>query len=214
MNNKKHHIKILQYMHGDLEYFHWSEKINRLYSSRHGYQYTIVDDPPRKDRHVCWHKIPVILQELNNCEYLLFMDADAVFYSHELTIGDELLSLMDDRLILMAQDCGAETRRWHPGLPNTGVILIKNHEVSRKIFEEWDKVTDTDKTTCWEWPPDQLGLWRHILPKYINDIKVVMDYYLVQGHLGQYIRHLSITDNSVRAANFRKIYLRLAASVD
>jgi hypothetical protein len=39
---------------------------------------------------------------LNDCDYLLFLDADAHFYSHEMRIQDELIPLMDGKEILMA----------------------------------------------------------------------------------------------------------------
>ena len=52
MNHPKPTIKVVQYMHGDFEYFHWSETINRRYCERHGYEYARRGDAPRPDRHV------------------------------------------------------------------------------------------------------------------------------------------------------------------
>jgi len=130
-------IKIIQYMHGELEYFPWSEKINRRYCERHGYDYVVRRDEPRNDRHICWHKVPIILDELRDCDYLLFLDADSVFYSHELTLENELLPELQGKSILMAQDCSSESLRWCPGLSNSGVILMKNQERVKKILDEW-----------------------------------------------------------------------------
>ena len=206
----KPNIKILQYMHGALEYFPWSEWINRRYCEQHGYDYVIRREEPRRDRHICWHKVPLILDELRHCEYLLFLDADAVFYSHELTLENELLPELQGKSILMAQDCGSESVRWNPGLPNSGVILVKNEQRMRELFAEWDRVSEIDEDTRWNWPPEQLALWRHILPKFKDDLRIVMDYYIVQGRLGQFIRHFCLTPDEQRVNAMKTIYKRLS----
>jgi len=162
-NEMRQKIKVLQYMYGSHEYFHWSEKINRIYCERHGYEYRIVREEPRTDRHICWQKVPVIASELNDCDYLLFMDADAIFYSHELTIENELIPLMEGKAILMAQDIGCESLRWTPGKPNSGVILMKNGDRVREFFEAWDRASEIDESTRWDWPPDQLALWNVVM---------------------------------------------------
>jgi len=203
-------IKIIQYMHGNLTYFPWSEWINRRYCERHGYEYVVCREEPRTDRHICWHKVPLILNALHDCDYLLFLDADAVFYSHELTVENELLSELQGKSILMASDCGSETLRWNSKLPNSGVILVKNGERAREFFAEWDGISEKDEETRRKWPPEQLALWRHVLPKYKDDLRVVFDYYLVQGHFGQFIRHLCLCSNEKRASAFKTIYQRLS----
>ena len=211
MNKPK--IKILQYMHGSHEYFPWSEWINRRYCERHGYAYVVRRDEPRRDRHICWHKIPVILDELRDCDYLLFLDADAVFYSHELTLENELIPELQDKLILIAADCASESKRWQPSLPNSGVILMKNEERVREIFTEWNHVSETDDETRWAWPPEQRALWRHILPTFRSDICIVSDYYMVQGHFGQFIRHYCQCSEKERTEAMQTIYKRLTTPI-
>jgi len=184
-------IKILQYMYGSFAHFAWSERINRRYCEQHGYTYVLRRDTPRKERHVCWHKVPLFLEELRDCDYLLFLDADAVFYSHTLTIEDELIPELRGSPILMTQDCAGESLRWNPGQPSSGVMLAKNTERVKEFFTQWNLVSDMDKGTRWRWPPEQLALWRHIVPKFKGDLRVILDYYLVQGRYGQFIRHFS-----------------------
>jgi len=205
-------IKIIQYMHGELEYFSWSEKINCRYCERHGYDYVVRRDEPRSDRHICWHKVPIILDELHDCDYLLFLDADAVFYSHELTLENELFPELQSKSILMAQDCSSESLRWCPGLPNSGVILMKNEERVKQILTEWNSISETDEETRWSWPPEQLALWRHIVPKYNDDVRIVVDYYLVQGHFGQFIRHYCLCSNTLRTDAMKTINNRLSTN--
>ena len=197
-------------MYGDCGYFPYSEWINRRYCERHGYDYVIRRDRPRVDRHICWHKIPVIIEELYDCEYLLFLDADAIFYSHELTVENELIPEMQEKTILMAQDCGKESSRWNPGLPNSGVILVDVGEAAQRFFTDWNRVSEIDERTRWSWPPDQLALWHHVLPEYKDMLRVVVDYYLVQGQLGQFIRHFCICSEEHRIAAMKAVYARVA----
>ena len=203
-------IKILQYMHGVFEYYPWSEWINRRYCERHGYSYVVRHDEPRRDRHVVWQKIPVIIDELCDCDYLLFVDADAVFYSHELRIENELIPELHGKSILMAADCGKESLRWNPGLPNSGVILVKNEKRVREFFAAWDNVSKIDMETRWQWPPTQLALWRHIIQNFKDDMRIVLDYYMVQGCFGQFIRHFCLYSDEERTNAMKAIYKRLS----
>lgn len=210
---EKPHIKVLQYMHGDVPYFPYSEWINRRYCERHGYRYVVRRDAPRKDRHICWQKVPLILEELHDCEQLLFVDADAVFYSQELTIENEILPLLENKLLLMASDCGEESARWNPELPNSGVIFMRSCDRVREIVSQWNRVSEFDEQTRWTWPPEQIAMWRHILPQYRDEIHVLADYYRLQGRFGHYIRHLCLSGNEFRVESFKSIYSRLSRNI-
>ena len=205
----KPRIKILQYMHGTQEHFLWSEWINRRYCERHGYDYVVRHDEPRRDRHICWHKVPLLLEELHNCDYLLFVDGDAVFYSHELTIENELLPKLGDKLVLMSADCGCESDRWNPDLPCDGVMLLKNDPRAQTFLMDWNHASDEDEETRWNWPPTQLALWHHVLPKYRDVVTVVVNYYCVHGRWGQFIRHFYLSSDKDRVDSMRTIYSRL-----
>jgi len=197
-------IKVLQTLCGDLEYFSWSEKINRSYCERHGYEYVVSREVPRQDRHINWQKIADILRHLNGCDYILFLDADAHFYSHEMRIEEELIPLMNGKDILMAQDIGDETSRWNPGLPNAGVILTTTGPNAREFFEAWDQSPELYEDCRWDWPPIQKGLWQIVLPKYPARIHVHPEYYMIQGRYGQYIRHYALTPDEERAGIMRE----------
>ena len=198
-------IRIVQYMHGKYDYFRWSERINEHYCRRHGYDYTIARNAPRDDRHIVWQKVPTILDQLHDCDYLLFMDADAVFYSQELRVEEELIPLLGDKSILMAQDVMSEQWRWHPGLPNTGVILMRVNDVVREYVDYWNKSSDIDPKTRWTWPPEQIALWEMVMPKYPNVLNVHDEYYLIQGRFGNYIRHFLMMEDKWRCHYMKEL---------
>ena len=207
MNNATLRIKVLQYMYGEQEYFSISENVNELYCRHHGHEHRIVRTPPRTDRHITWQKIPIILSELNDCDYLLFLDADAIFYSHERKIVDELVPLMNGKPILMAQDIGCESLRWTPGKPNSGVILMENSDMVREFLEYWDSASDIDESTRWSWPPEQRALWDVVMPKFGDRLEVHPEYYLIQGRYGQFIRHYMLMPNEERLEKMKTFCL-------
>ena len=200
----KPRIKILQYMHGQQEYFSWSEKINQSYCHRHGYDYVISRVAPRKDRHVVWQKLEAILEELYGCDYLLYVDADAFFYSHELRIEEEFIPLMADKSILMASDIASEKRRWNPKKPNSGVMLMKPNDFVKEFYRFWNEVTDTQNSVRWNWPPTQNALWNFVLPQFPEAIQLCKEYYLIQGEFGMFIRHLMLASDAKRTETMKE----------
>ncbi len=192
-------IKVVQYMYGESCYFPWSRYINERYCQRHGYMYTVSNEKPlQTDRHLIWHKVTTMIQNLHDCDYLLLVDADAIFYSQELKIEQELLPLMDGKLFLFAQDVVSERTRWTPGYPNAGAILIKNSGQSHEILRAWDDVTRYDMEVRWQWPLEQLGLWRHILPKYGEYFHIHEDYYMIHSLYSMFLRHFCSMSDEMR----------------
>jgi len=205
MNNiSSPRIKIVQYMHGALPYFPLSERINHRYCGLHGYQYVIRRDRPREDRHVSWHRLPVILDELNHCDYLIYMDADAFFYGDCFPVEEYLLPLMAGHDILMAADIAHEGQRWNPDKPNAGVIVMKATPEVRRFMETWDASSEIAPRLRWEWPVEQKALWECVLPKFPDFLRVEPDYYLIQGHYGLFIRHLMSFTNEQRALQMKQ----------
>ncbi|MDD3470503.1 MAG: glycosyltransferase family 92 protein [Thermoguttaceae bacterium] len=192
-------IKVVQYMYGDSCYFPWSRYINERYCRRHGYTHIVSDEKPSQpDRHLNWHKVTTMIQNLYDCDYLLLTDADTIFYAQELKIERELLPLMDDKLFLFAQDVVSEQTRWTPGYPNAGAILIKNSDQSLEILRAWDDVTRYDSEVRWKWPLEQIGLWRHILPKYGKYFHVHEDYYMIHSLYSMFLRHFCSMPDEMR----------------
>jgi hypothetical protein len=202
-------IRVLTYMYGNLSYFDESRKINSAYCLSHGYDYVVDTASPRMDRKVNWAKLPAIIRHLTDCDYLLYMDADAVFNAHELTIEDEILSVLHSEEIAMAVDVGSELLRWHPNRPNSGVIFMKNTPTVHKFLDCWDKSTDTHPEWCFSHPADEKGLWHDAMVQYPVLVRTVKDYYLFNGIYGQYIRHFMAMPSDKRLYEMQKISKRL-----
>ena len=215
-------IKVSQLVYGDFtKPDHWFAKyvepINQVYCDLHGYRYVVERrDSVRTDRHGNWEKVSHIQRQLTDCDYLWFMDADCCFYAHPIAIHEELVRmLLPDKLFLGTVCAVDERHRWHETAPecspqvcNTGVMLIKNTELSRRIVAEWDAVTDTPgfKHLRWQYPLEERGLTQYILPKYGRYIQVHPEYYMMQGTFSYFVRHICCGAGQDREAVFQEMY--------
>jgi hypothetical protein len=176
-------------MHGDFKYFEESRKINSAYCLAHGYDYVVDTTPSQPHRKTNWEKLPAIIKRLPEYDYLLYMDADAVFYSHDLTIEDELIPLFGGEDIAMASDCRDELQRYNPNKPNSGVIFMRCNQLVEEFMKCWNATTDDHPDWCFSTPADEQGLWNVAMIKYPLVLRLVKDYYRFNGAWGQYIRH-------------------------
>jgi len=208
-------IKVCQFVYGDLAkpdswFSKFVEPINRMYCETHGHDY-VVDrlDTIRPDRGGHWEKVPHILGNLFACDYLFYLDADAVFYNHLFAIEEELLHRWEPHhLMMFSTDCAEECNRWHPYNINSGVGLFRNMQETRDIIAEWDTVTDMPEHegTRWSYPSDQAGFNNYILPKYQDRVKLLKNYYLMNGFYGTFVRHIFSAFGKDRYKAFEQIY--------
>ena len=94
-------IRIVQYHWGEQRSYGVNRRINEAYCRRHGHELIVKTFMPREDRAVRWSKLPAMREELHDCDFLLYLDADAFLDSHERRIEEELLPLLGDKHIMM-----------------------------------------------------------------------------------------------------------------
>jgi hypothetical protein len=197
----KPEIRIVQYHWGEQNRsYQITRKINEAYCRRHGYEYILKTFLPREDRAWCWSKIPAMREELHDCDYLLYLDADAFFYNHELTVERELIPRMEDKKIMMSVNCDSEELRHQPDKPNSGVILVQNSDKTAEILRVWDESSERPGLEefrfdhCREQDACCMTVWQ----EYAKDVKLLENYYLMNGLFGIFIRHLMNTEDEER----------------
>jgi SAM-dependent methyltransferase len=137
-------IKIIQYYTSNLQYAITSEKINKEYCDKYGFEYFSQTDNDTirntsDNRAVQWYKIKFIQQQLeeSNVDYIMFMDADAIFVKPEVDIRTIIEDYLDKELII-SEDFG-------PDIVNTGVMIFKNTNWSvdflKRIWEGGNKIS-------------------------------------------------------------------------
>lgn len=146
--NKK--IVVCQFYTSDVLYGKYSEKINQKYCEDNGYDYYVEKDGDKIKNKIgsrawTWYK-PLLVEEVLNlytdCEYVLFMDIDAIFCNNKRKIEE---FITNDFSILMTEDHG-------PSMVNAGIMLIKNNQFSKDFMKNWWDI-------CEEFPQYKQGLW-------------------------------------------------------
>ena len=191
--SKQPEIKIVQYHWGEQNHsYSVSRRINEAYCRRHGYQYVVKTFQPRDDRACRWSKIPAMREELHDCDFLLYLDADAFFYSHELGVEKELIPFMKGRKIMMGMNGVCERDRCQLDIPNTGVIFVRNTETSAEILRVWDETSERPGLEGLRFHPcgEREAFWQTIWREYAEHITLLKDYYLMNGIYGMFVRHL------------------------
>lgn len=108
--------------------------LNNQYCKKNGYQW-ISDDKIKhhKNRAPAYEKVPFILRHLNNCDYFIWIDADAFFYLDSRRITD-VINKYPDTDFFWSEDMIHNEKHDI----NTGFIIIKNTDYSKKILKHWD----------------------------------------------------------------------------
>jgi len=128
-------IVIAQFYTKNLSYGKFSEEINKKYCEEKGYTYHVEKDTDKiktyiEDRAHTWAKPKLILEvmEKYDCDYVLFLDMDAVVSDNTIRI-EEFID--DDFDLIATEDYSSHSKM------NAGVLLFKNSEWSRNFMNDW-----------------------------------------------------------------------------
>lgn len=148
VQNKK--IVVCQFYTSNVSYGKYTEEINKKYCNNNNYIYFVETNGEKiKDklqgRSWTWYKPHLINEVFNNhpdCDYVLFLDIDAIFCNEQRKIEE---FITDDFSILMTEDYG-------PSIVNAGVMLLKNDNFSKDFIKNWWDI-------CELHPQYKTGLW-------------------------------------------------------
>lgn len=107
--------------------------LNKKYSEKHGYDFILKTKPYDSSVNHAWQKIPALIELLDKgYDFVMYIDADAVFYKTEITIESIIKKYPGD--IIMCSD-----EKNSAGLYkiNGGTVIAKNTEKSKYLLEKW-----------------------------------------------------------------------------
>ena len=110
-----------------------SIKNMKKYCLEHGITLYIFNEKLSNEiEHGCWNKIPAILYLMNHTKhkYIIWMDIDAVFNRLDISF-DKFIEKYKNKDMIVCRDIKDRKYKF-----NSGVMIIKNNEWSKKIFED------------------------------------------------------------------------------
>lgn len=118
------------------------------YTNKHNYELVYkFDNWEHSNRHPFWRKLELVMQNLYDCDYLMWIDADCMF----IDINRKLESLIDNSDLFITKEDYIQA----------GCFLIKNtKETSEFLKYWWDK---GEIENHWESYKDENGnlIWNH-----------------------------------------------------
>lgn len=81
-------LKPLERNGEDLDYVTATSLMHLLWAERHGYTYRRLTAEARQDRHVTWHRLPVMIETVKACDWTVFFDSDSFIQRFSYSLDD------------------------------------------------------------------------------------------------------------------------------
>jgi len=104
-------------------------QINKHYCEKHNFKLILSTDKKLQHRHSAWERIPLLLENISNYDYLMWIDADAFFYEDAKNIV-EIINSHPDVNFIFSNDIGDKHI-------NSGVFIVKHTEYSIAFLKRW-----------------------------------------------------------------------------
>jgi len=143
--------------YGDINY-----NINKLYCEKYNLNIILSNEKKYSNRHPAWERLPLMLDNISNFDYLIWIDADAFFYSDSNNIIDIISNNINFNFIFSTDIYGDNI--------NTGLFIVKNSQYSIDFLTKWAYDEDLYKNNPQPHWWDQ-GVLNNMFDNNILDIK-------------------------------------------
>ena len=194
--------------YGNLNYI-----INKKYCEK--YNVSLISSTNQKkytNRHAAWERLPLLLDNITQYDYLIWIDADAFFYNDASNISDIINKNIDAEFIFSNDITNKNI--------NTGFFIVKNSQYSIDFLTKWAYDEELYKNNPFPLWWDQ-GVLIDMFNKNILDIQtnsVLIDYGVLQHfnehelcqlHTKPYVFHLAGQNNDFRFETSKKYLVGL-----
>ena len=185
-------------------------EINKKYCEKYNLEIILSNNKKVDNRHPAWERLPLLLDNISNFDYLIWIDADAFFYNDANNILD-IITDNNNVNFIFSNDIGNNNI-------NTGVLIVKNSQYSIDFLNRWLYDEDLYKNNPYPYWWDQ-GVLIDMFNKNILNIKqnsLQFEYGVLQHFHGNdklinktYIFHLAGRDKTTRYKESKKYFDKL-----
>lgn len=181
-------------IYGDINH-----KINKKYCEKYNLTLIVSNKKKYTDRHSAWERLPLLLDNISNFDYIIWIDADAFFYYDANNITDIINDNLNTNFIF-SKDLSINNNI------NSGIMIIKNTDYSIKFLKKWAYDEELYKKFENHYWWDQAALI-YLMSKNvlnINQNSIELEYGVLQHFLkndkliGTYVYHLAGTSEEIR----------------
>ena len=112
--------------YGDINF-----EINKSYCQKYGIEIIKCNERRFFDRHQSWECLTLILEHIENYDYVIWIDSDAFFYKNSRNIIDIIIENKDKDFIFSRE------RGVGGSLVNCGIFIVKNSKFSNDFLQNW-----------------------------------------------------------------------------
>ncbi len=128
----KHDICVVMWFDDNIKsYAEINYIINKKYCDKHGYD-IIKSSERRTTLEPHWERIPLMAEQLNDYNYVIWIDADAIFLKNSPPITN-VIEKHNDKLFILSGDVNAQNE----SDINSGFIIVKSSPISFEILNQW-----------------------------------------------------------------------------
>ena len=136
MTNSSFKIGIFMWYDEKIEkYAEINYKINQIYCEKYGYILIKSDKRLYSERKPHWERIPLLLNNFDDFDYLVWIDADAYFYIDSPPITN-IINEYPDKIFFFSEDSCCRKIKFINQL-NSGVFIVKNCSDGKQILTTW-----------------------------------------------------------------------------
>lgn len=110
--------------YGEINY-----KINSKYCEKYNLDIILANEKRYNNRHSAWERLPLMIDNILNFDYLIWVDADAFFYNDANNIVD-IINENKNVNFIFSNDIGNKNI-------NTGIFIVKNTQYSIDFLTKW-----------------------------------------------------------------------------
>ena len=189
--NQKYKICVLMWYNDKIkDYADKCYEINKKYCKKYGFD--IIKSHKRfyKDRSPHYERLPLILNNLEKYDYIIWIDADAHFdlNSNDISVLIDKYSNYNFILSGDIDDNNKENKsinRQKSSIINSGVMIVKNSKYSKKVIKHW---VNSDELLKKKHKFHDQGIIRLYMAENINNFNketIVLQYGVIQRFFGK-----------------------------
>jgi hypothetical protein len=191
--------------YGEINY-----EINKKYCEKYKLELILSNNKKLDNRHPAWERLPLLLDNILNFDYLIWIDADAFFYNDANNIIDIIINNSNVNFIFSSDI----TNSTAINNVNTGIFIVKNCQYSIDFLNRWLYDEDLYKNNHYPFWWDQ-GVLIDMFDQNILNIKensvqlaygILQHFYENDKLIKTYVYHLAGRSESTRYEESKKYF--------
>jgi hypothetical protein len=110
--------------------------INKKYCDKYNITFIVSNEKKYNDRHSAWERLPLLIDNISNFDYLMWIDADAFFYIDSKNVID-IIDNNPNHNFIFSKDILHQNLGFSEPNINSGFFIIKNSEYSKNFLSKW-----------------------------------------------------------------------------